>query len=481
MAYGLSPGILARNPGYTDLAARNRANQGRTLAPYQPSIGDEHLSGPGAYAISGRAGLMSNYQAQQNYGATGYMPNRTVGGAYGLGGHDPLGQNRLTQQQVLSQAGGSQYAPMGAAGLGNPGGRYYGGAQPGMVAGRPAWTDGPPQEASAGQGLAPSRYIGGGTLGRAGEANLAPISPGSAQYGLMQKAQATFDARGGGLAARQAAYQARNAAPTDPRADTLARVGIRANNAQQAQQSAMAMQQQQQLGLMAAMNPQMAMQVAQMNQRGQLAQQQMGLQYAQLGQQGVMGQQQSQDRRYVADQHLLAQQHQGWNARYQQAIKDGHSPSDALQLAGPPPTTPGAGAAPQRGGLMGQQGPPSVTGGYKPKKPLLEAQISQIAALPKGKREAALRAMGVTASNDLAFYQSQLDPTHGTAAGSQDWSIGSALGNGLGVIGEGVMGGLGAGNWFGQRPQYPTRMRNPATGRSQPIPQPIGLGSPYNF
>jgi hypothetical protein len=369
----------------------------------------------GIYATSPDVGHMTNDQAYDTFQRTGgyagggYMPNRTVGGAYGLTGHDPMGANRLTQPQVLQQATGNQYAPMGAAANNNLGGTLWGGAQPGMVAGNPAWVNGPERMASAGA-LPNTRYIGGGVLGRT---QLAPISQGDPVYDRMQAAKTQFDARGGGLAARQQAYQERIGATGSNRAGVLARVGIRAQNAQAAQQNALAMQQQQMMMGLAMRNPAMAMGLAQLNQRGQLAQQQMGLQYAQLNQQGGIAGQNSKDRRYVADRGVDAANMQAWNQARLALMKEGHSPADVNAYLGPPPATPGSApgvAGPAPGGLM--QPSPVAQGGYKPKRALLDAQVAQVASLPKAKREAALRAMGVTDPGDLHHYQSQLDPKY---------------------------------------------------------------------
>lgn len=393
------------------LRQRNEYNAQRPVDPY-----DNTGTAAGQYANNPMAGRMTNAQAQGNYGLTGYMPNRTVGGAYGIAGGNP--DNRLVGNQLLTQASGNQYRPINGTGMGLAG-AWHGGAAPGIVGGRQAWVDpnNPPREATAGRFDQYRLQRPNEPLGPAN--GLMPVDPKTAQGVAMQQAAETFDARRGGLDARRAAYEARNAPPADMRDYRLGIYQTRQNDRLQKQEAAMAMQQNQMMMGLAYRNPQMAMQMAQLNQRGQLANQQIGLQYAQLGQQGGIAGQNSQDRRYVADQGLQAAQYNSWNARYNEAIKAGNTPDDAAKLAGPPPglgvgtgaQSPVSGAAPQ-GGLMGPAGQPAPGGAYKPRKSLLDAQLAQIAALPKDKRAAALRAVGVSDSGDLEYYQRQLDPKY---------------------------------------------------------------------
>jgi hypothetical protein len=157
-----------------------------------------------------QGGQLTNFGAAQMHQATGqylgqpWMPRTTVGGAYG----SPATHMAMAPQQLMAQASGNQYAPMGAAAGMNPGGRFWGGAMPGMFQGHQAWLGGDmAPEGYGGVGQLPnSRFVGGGTMGRARQASLAAISPGSSQYDAMQKAAAMFDARGGGLAQRQQDY-----------------------------------------------------------------------------------------------------------------------------------------------------------------------------------------------------------------------------------------------------------------------------------
>jgi hypothetical protein len=247
------------------------------------------------------------------------------------------------------------------------------------------------------------------------QSGLAPQQQGIAALGMspfgkrMTPAEAAQARAGGAPGPNAIAAQAREG----QRGGIMNRVAIRQQNAQQAQDNALAMQQQQMMLGLAQRNPALAMQMAQMNQRGQLAQQQMGLQYAQLGQSGRIAGQNSQDRRYVADRGVDAQNMQAWNQARLALMKEGHSPADVNAYLGPPPATPGSApgiAGPAPGGLMQQS--PVAQGGYKPKRALLDAQVAQVASLPKAKREAALRAMGVTDPGDLHHYQSQLDPKY---------------------------------------------------------------------
>jgi hypothetical protein len=199
--YGLASAV-------NNMRQRNMANAQRGLMPYSASPG-ENPTGAGIYANSGLAGGMSNYGAQQNYAATGYMPNRTVGGAYGLGMRDPLGQNRLSGQQVLQQASGNQYRPIGNTGMGLAG-AWYGGAQPGMVGGRQAWTGGGPTGAAVGPSpaeyFASKGYVDDGTgrfvnpaapvgLGVASRPAAAPVDMASRSAALRQQRLGIYNTR----------------------------------------------------------------------------------------------------------------------------------------------------------------------------------------------------------------------------------------------------------------------------------------------
>lgn len=192
---GLGLATLQRNPGFVDLYTRNRTRS-LGLAPGAPS-----------YAAQVRSGALpfTDQGAGARFAAAGKRIAAT---------QQPLPQPdsaRLTPAQLLAQASGNQYGPINGTGLGLAG-AWHGGAQPGTVAGKPAWVDGPPREASAGM-LPSSRFVGGGTLGRAGAAPLSAISESDPEFAKMQAARKLFDARGGGLDARRLAYEQRQNAP----------------------------------------------------------------------------------------------------------------------------------------------------------------------------------------------------------------------------------------------------------------------------
>jgi hypothetical protein len=158
---------------------------------------------------------MTNEGAGEYYGRTGTMPKSTYGGKFGLGLTNP--DNRVGAKQVLANATGNQYAPMGGPGLGlapttaggfsaamqqqNPGGVHFGGTLPvlGLSSGgqmRPQFTSGPmaPQGYASAGTLPNSRYIGGARPGESMHLGLTAMSPGMPGYSEMQTAKTRFNA-----------------------------------------------------------------------------------------------------------------------------------------------------------------------------------------------------------------------------------------------------------------------------------------------
>jgi hypothetical protein len=222
-----------------------RLNSG-SIRPYRPSYGDPNLTGGGRYGLEVAArGLMTNQGAQGFQRQYGYMPNTTVGGAYGNpGGYDPnyaaqAGQRAASiamrgpgavATDMRSQMGG--YARGGGQGLGytptdmqgyaqqmqaqNPGGVNYG-ALPTMITtgglARPGYASAPGMP--EGLGLEAIARGNAALAGHGYEPNALGqmvMSPGNtAHWEAVNKARETFDARRGGLAARVADYEARTA------------------------------------------------------------------------------------------------------------------------------------------------------------------------------------------------------------------------------------------------------------------------------
>jgi hypothetical protein len=220
------------------------------------------------------------------------MPRRTVGGNYGLAGYNP--QNRLTDQQVLAQAGGNQYAPLGNAPYA-PG--AFGGAQPGMVAGlggmRQGWLGNQAQPEMGGTpesiglanaGLSAKGYVqspagqwsrpGVSTGGLAGPMGIPGMMPGvsAAPPGGSPMGYGGMGLAGmGGMGGMSVSEQNRQAA----RQVTLNRVGLRRQNKVDAYQSQME-----------AMNPQYGLAMAQLRQQGTTDSARLGLADRRLVQEG---------------------------------------------------------------------------------------------------------------------------------------------------------------------------------------------------
>ncbi|HEY2411584.1 MAG TPA: hypothetical protein VGI40_05055 [Pirellulaceae bacterium] len=159
--------------GVAGLQALNAGVASRGPLPaYSPLHSPASATGAGLYAAAlanpeSHGMLPSDLGAQQVYAAHGYMPNRTVGGAWGHHAGEP-------NPQSFFDTAHPGYQPMHAAPLAmapttgagymeqmfaqNPGGRFFGGALPalGTSSGgsvRPMWM-GPPQN-SEGSGVTP--------------------------------------------------------------------------------------------------------------------------------------------------------------------------------------------------------------------------------------------------------------------------------------------------------------------------------------
>jgi hypothetical protein len=213
--------------------------------------------------------------------------------------------NRLSQQQQYNGLRYADYQPMGAAGLaGNPGGRFFGGAQPGQVA--------------YGGGMRQG-FVGNGPIGEAG--NLAGANAGLAAKGYVQNAQGSWMRSGstgggllgavgvpatgayaagpgvsgggglmGGMTQAQMAYQQRNAPPQDMRAYRMGIVQQRNDARTQAAQQQMEQA-----------NPAYGLAMAGIRQQGQY-------------QQGLLGNQQAQ---IAAQERMTGMQQEGLNSRSQ--------------------------------------------------------------------------------------------------------------------------------------------------------------------
>jgi hypothetical protein len=171
--------------------------------------------GDGSY----QGGLMTNYGAgggMRNLDRT-YMPNRTVGGRFGLGPHAPPGPDNPYGYHPQPQMRPGWMDLMAMS--------QFGGARPGMVGGNPAWVDGPEREANAGH-LPASRYVGGVQ----GVGNLTAMSEGMPGYSAMQKAaemlnsparKSYLNQRAAVVGSRQANVAARGIQRGQARSDSL--------------------------------------------------------------------------------------------------------------------------------------------------------------------------------------------------------------------------------------------------------------------
>lgn len=197
----------------TEIWNANRYNAGRPVSPFNPLAAP--ISGPGIYGQAVNAGgLMNNAEAQQFQQNVGYMPSRTVGGAFGGPGGQPLPFEK-------APATGAQIdAYLGQ----NPNGRFFQGATPGMVQTarglRPGFTDGQPLP-----DLSQKPKFNAGDYETTPSGALKPSS--ATQLAKGKEAEAVFDSRRGGLEARRKAYEERVASSAKER-----KAGVK-ENAQQ--------------------------------------------------------------------------------------------------------------------------------------------------------------------------------------------------------------------------------------------------------
>lgn len=190
-----------------EIANNNRYAAGVTPSPFNPLA--TPISGPGIYGQAVNAGgLMNNAEAQQFQRNVGYMPSRTVGGAFGGPGGQPLPFEK-------TPATGAQIdAYLGQ----NPNGRFFQGAQAGMVSTarglRPGFTDGQPLP-----DLSQKPQFNAGAYETTPGGALTPSSATQLEAG--RKAQELFDSRRGGTAQRQADYQDRVSANKNARSNNV--------------------------------------------------------------------------------------------------------------------------------------------------------------------------------------------------------------------------------------------------------------------
>jgi hypothetical protein len=213
-------------------------------------------------------GLMDNYAAQQNYAQTGYMPNMTVGGAWG---QKPaalsLGEKlRYGTPAEQAEAGGVVTDRL----IANKDGRHFGGAVPVTDSmGRVHFVD--PGQPGAASGMSPN------------QAALAQIAKNprlgltASGQGLVGQPEALSPDREAQLAANRAAYQERRGLALESRA---ANVQEKAQIRSQDRYNRIADRKagpdyMDQLAQLATRNPGMAMQLARMNQEGALTAAQM--------------------------------------------------------------------------------------------------------------------------------------------------------------------------------------------------------------
>lgn len=141
-------------------------------------------------------GLPTDRQAQLWHANTGFMPDTTVGGAYGSPGRTPLPFEKTpaTGAQIDS------YLEQ------NPNGRFFQGATPGLIATargmRQGFTDGQPLP-----DLSQKPKFDAGAYTTTPSGSLTPNSATQLEKG--REAAAVFDARRGGLQARRDAYEAK--------------------------------------------------------------------------------------------------------------------------------------------------------------------------------------------------------------------------------------------------------------------------------
>lgn len=198
----------------TELGNANRYNASVPPSPFNPLAAP--ISGPGMYGQAVNAGgLMNNAEAQQFQRNVGYMPSTTVGGAFGAPGSQPL---VLDGRQVeRTPATGAQIDSY----LGqNPNGRFFQGAQAGMISTprgpRAGFLSGgePPD-------LSQKPQFDRGAYEVTKSGALTPSS--SSQLEKGREAQRIFDSRRGGTEQRQKDYQSRVASERSERSAGVAK------------------------------------------------------------------------------------------------------------------------------------------------------------------------------------------------------------------------------------------------------------------